>query len=88
MPSLDAETVAAYFQTLSGLPQNNVVSCEIGAPSGPTSKKRCSIGFQPKTTKDSLVVVYFAGQAMVNASGDTFPHSADGSLGSSTRLYP
>jgi uncharacterized caspase-like protein len=41
-----------------------------------------------KTTKDSLVVVYFAGQAMVNASGDTFLIPYDGSLGSPTRLYP
>ena len=46
--SLDAETVAAYFQTLSGLPQNNVRLLRNGAPSGPTSKKRCSIGFQPR----------------------------------------
>ncbi len=34
------------------------------------------------------MVVYFAGQAMVNASGETFLIPYDGSMGSPTRLYP
>lgn len=86
--SLDAETVAAYFQTLSGLPQNNVRLLRNWSALRPDIEEALLDWLPTKTTKDSLVVVYFAGQAMVNASGDTFLIPYDGSLGSPTRLYP
>lgn len=86
--SLDAETVAAYFQTLGGLPQNNVRLLRDWSALRPDIEEALLDWLPAKTTKDSLVVVYFAGQAMVNASGETFLIPYDGSLGSPTRLYP
>lgn len=86
--SLDAETVAAYFQTLGGLPQNNVRLLRDWSALRPDIEEAVLDWLPAKTTKDSLVVVYFAGQAMVGPSGDTFLIPYDGSLGSPTRLYP
>ncbi|MGC3974636.1 MAG: hypothetical protein QM771_09675 [Nitrospira sp.] len=86
--SLDAETVAAYFQTLGGLPQNNVRLLRDWSALRPDIEEALLDWLPAKTTKDSLVVVYFAGQAMVSASGETFLIPYDGSMGSPTRLYP
>jgi len=86
--SLDAETVAAYFQTLGGLPHNNVRLLRDWSALRPDIEEAVLDWLPAKTTKDSLVVVYFAGQAMVSASGDTFLIPYDGSMGSPTRLYP
>ena len=86
--SLDAETVAAYFQTLGGLPQNNVRLLRDWSALRPDIEEALLDWLPAKTTKDSLVVVYFAGQAMVNASGETFLIPYDGSMGSPSRLYP
>ena len=86
--SLDAETVAAYFQTLGGLPQNNVRLLRDWSALRPDIEEALLDWLPAKTTKESLVVVYFAGQAMVNAAGDTFLIPYDGSMGSPTRLYP
>ena len=86
--SLDAETVAAYFQTLGGLPQNNVRLLRDWSALRPDIEEALLDWLPAKTTKDSRVVVYFAGQAMVNASGETFLIPYDGSMGSPTRLYP
>ncbi|MCC6967871.1 MAG: hypothetical protein IT391_16490 [Nitrospira sp.] len=86
--SLDAETVAAYFQTLGGLPQNNVRLLRDWSALRPDIEEALLDWLPAKTTKDSLVIVYFAGQAMVSASGETFLIPYDGSMGSPTRLYP
>lgn len=86
--SLDAETVAAYFQTLGGLPQNNVRLLRDWSALRPDIEEAVLDWLPAKTTKDSVVVIYFAGQAMVSPSGDTFLIPYDGSLGSPTRLYP
>ena len=45
------ETVAAYFQTLGGLPQKTSASCGTWSAFALTSKKPCSIGFQQKPPK-------------------------------------
>ncbi|MBS0171625.1 MAG: hypothetical protein JSR62_14850 [Nitrospira sp.] len=86
--SLDAETVAAYFQTLGGLPQNNVRLLRDWSALRPDIEEALLDWLPAKTTKDSLVVIYFAGQALVNSSGETFLIPYDGSPGSPTRLYP
>lgn len=86
--SLDAETVAAYFQTLGGFPQNNVRLLRDWGALRPDIEEALLDWLPAKTTKDSLVVVYFAGQAVVSPSGETFLIPYDGSLGSPTRLYP
>ncbi|MDR4477503.1 MAG: hypothetical protein R3B11_16065 [Nitrospira sp.] len=86
--SLDAETVAAYFQTIGGLPQNNVRLLRDWNALRPDIEEALLDWLPAKTTKDSLVVVYFAGQAVGSPSGETFLVPYDGSLGSHTRLYP
>lgn len=86
--SLDAETLAAYFQALGGFPQNNVRLLRDWSALRPDIEEALLDWLPAKTTKDSLVVVYFAGQAMVSASGETFLIPYDGSMGSPTRLFP
>ncbi len=86
--ALDAETVAAYFQILGGLPQNNVRLLRDWSALRPDIEEALLDWLPAKTTKDSLVVVYFAGQALVSPAGETFLIPYDGSLGSPSRLYP
>lgn len=86
--SLDAETVAAYFQTLGGLPQNNVRLLRDWSALRPDIEEALLDWLPAKTTKESLVVIYFAGQALVSPSGETFLIPYDGAPGSPTRLYP
>jgi hypothetical protein len=85
---LDAEMVAAYFQSLGGLPRNNVRLMQDRSALRPDIEDALLDWLPSKITKDSLVVVYFAGQAMVSPTGDTFLIPYDGSLGTTARLYP
>lgn len=86
--ALDAEMVAAYFQSLGGLPRSNVRLMQDRSALRPDIEEALLDWLPSKITKDSLVVVYFAGQAMVSPTGDTFLIPYDGSLGATTRLYP
>lgn len=86
--TLDAETVATYFQTLGGLPQNNVRLLRDWSALRPDIEEALLDWLPSKITKDSVVMVYFAGQAIVTPSGETFLIPYDGSTGSPTRLYP
>lgn len=86
--TLDAEMVAAYFQTLGGLPRNNVRLLRDWSALRPDIEEALLDWLPSKVTKDSVVTVYFAGQALVTSSGETFLIPYDGSLGSPTRLYP
>lgn len=86
--TLDAETVATYFQTLGGLPQNNVRLLRDWSALRPDIEEALLDWLPSKITKDSMVTVYFAGQAIVAPSGETFLIPYDGSTGSPTRLYP
>ncbi|QOJ36346.1 MAG: hypothetical protein HRU82_15990 [Nitrospira sp.] len=85
---LDAETVAAYFQTLGGLPPNNVRLLRDWGALRPDIEEAIHDWLPSKVTKDSVVTIYFAGQAIVSPTGETFLIPYDGSLGSTTRLYP
>lgn len=85
---LDAEMVAAYFQSLGGLPRNNVRVMQDRSALRPDIEDALLDWLPSKITKDSLVVVYFAGQATVSPTGDTFLIPYDGSLGTTARLYP
>lgn len=86
--TLDAEMVATYLQTLGGLPRNNVRLLQDWSALRPDIEEALLDWLPSKITKDSVVVVYFAGQAIVAPSGETFLIPYDGSLGSTTRLYP
>jgi hypothetical protein len=86
--ALDAEMVATYFQALGGLPKHNVRLLQDWSALRPDIEEALLDWLPSKITKDSLVVVYFAGQAIVSPAGETFLIPYDGSLGATTRLYP
>lgn len=84
----DAEMVANYLQTLGGIPKNNVRLLQDGSALRPDIEEAVLDWLPSKLTQDSLVTVYFAGQAVVSPTGDIFLIPYDGSLGSTSRLYP
>jgi hypothetical protein len=86
--ALDAEMVATYVQALGGLPKNNVRLLQDWSALRPDIEEALLDWLPSKLTQDSLVTVYFAGQAVVSPTGDTFLIPYDGSLGSTSRLYP
>ena len=86
--TLDAEMVATYFQTLGGLPRNNVRVLRNWSALRPDIEEALLDWLPAKVTPDSVVTVYFAGQAIVTSSGETLLIPYDGSLGSPSRLYP
>jgi hypothetical protein len=86
--ALDAEMVATYFQSLGGLPKSNVKLLQDWSALRPDIEEVLLDWLPSRITKDSLVMVYFAGQAVVSPTGDTFLIPYDGSLGATSRLYP
>jgi hypothetical protein len=86
--ALDAEMVATYFQSLGGLPKNNVRLLQDWSALRPDIEEALLDWLPSKITKDSVVMVYFAGQAVVSPSGDTFLIPYDGAVEGTTRLYP
>jgi len=86
--ALDAEMVATYLQALGGVPKNNVRLLQDWSALRPDIEEALLDWLPSKLTQDSLVTVYFAGQAVVSPTGDTFLIPYDGSLGSTSRLYP
>lgn len=86
--ALDAEMVATYFQSLGGLPKSNVRLLEDWSALRPDIEEALLDWLPSKITSDSVVTVYFAGQAVVSPAGDTFLIPYDGAVESTTRLYP
>ncbi|MBX3235383.1 MAG: hypothetical protein KF814_04460 [Nitrospiraceae bacterium] len=85
---LDAEMIAAYFQSLGGLPASNVRMLQDWKALRPDIEELLLDWLPGKVTEQSLVVIYFAGQAVVSPAGETFLIPYDGNLGSTSRLYP
>lgn len=71
-----------------GVPKNNVRLLQDWSALRPDIEEALLDWLPSKLTQDSLVTVYFAGQAVVSPTGDTFLIPYDGSLGSTSRLYP
>ncbi len=86
--ALDAEMVATYFQSLGGLPRSNVRLLQDWSALRPDIEEALLDWLPSKITKDSVVMVYFAGQAIVSPAGETFLIPYDGSLEATSRLYP
>ena len=86
--ALDAEMVATYFQSLGGLPKNNVRLLQDWSALRPDIEEALLDWLPSKITTDSVVMVYFAGQAVVSPAGDTFLIPYDGAVDATTRLYP
>ncbi|MFZ3012394.1 MAG: caspase family protein [Nitrospira sp.] len=84
----DAETVAAYFQSLGGVPSSNVRLLH-NQKTLRADLHETLFGWLPQhAAKDAVVIVYFSGQAMVTPTGDVLLALHDGSATDSARLYP
>ncbi len=86
--ALDAELVATYFQSLGGLPSGNIRLLQDWKALRPDIEEALLDWLPGKVSKESLVVVYFAGQAVVSPTGETYLIPYDGTLGTTSRLYP
>ncbi|MBX3329579.1 MAG: caspase family protein [Nitrospira sp.] len=84
----DAETVAAYFQSLGGIPPSNIRLLR-NQKALRADINEVLFGWLPQhADKNAVVIVYFSGQAMVTPTGDILLALYDGSAADSTRLYP
>jgi hypothetical protein len=84
----DAETVAAYFQSLGGVPPSNIRLLQ-NQKALRADINEALFGWLPlHAAKDAVVVVYFSGQAIVTPTGGILLALYDGSTADSTRLYP
>jgi len=84
----DAELVAAYFQTLGGVPTANALVLQDRKALRPGIEEALLDWLPPRVKSESVVIVYFAGQAVVSASGETYLVPYEGSRNSVSRLYP
>ncbi|MBS0184640.1 MAG: caspase family protein [Nitrospira sp.] len=84
----DAETVAAYFQSLGGVPPSNIRLLQNQQALRADIHEVLFDWLPLHAAKDAVVIVYFSGQAMVAPTGDILLIPYDGSLADSTRLYP
>lgn len=85
--ALDAEMIATYFQSLGGIPASNVRLMQDSKALRPDIEEALLDWLPSRVTKDSTVIVYFAGQAVMTQTGDTFLIPYEGSLGATSRLY-
>lgn len=86
--SLDAEMVASYFQALGGIPASNVRLLQDWKALRPDIDETLLDWLPPHMTKDAVVIVYFAGHAMVTPTGEILLVPYEGSPTTSSRLYP
>lgn len=86
--SLDAEMVASYFQSLGGVPPSNIRLLQDMKALRPDIDEALLDWLPPHMGKDAVVIVYFAGQAMVTQTGDVLLVPYEGSPTATTRLYP
>lgn len=84
----DAELVAGYLQSLGGVPAENVRLLQDRKALRPDIEETLLDWLPPRVTADSVVILYFAGDAMVSASGETYLVPYEGAGGSVARLYP
>lgn len=85
--SPDAKMMAAYFKSLGGVPAANIRVLQDSKALRPDIEEALLDWLPPRVTRDSTVIFYFAGQALVTQTGDTFLIPYEGSLAATTRLY-
>ncbi len=86
--SLDAELIATYFQTVGGVPAANVRLLQDWKGLRSDIEDFILEWLPRRMTSDSVVIVYFSGQAAVSPSGETYLIPYDGKHNSTARLYP
>ncbi|MDF0673711.1 MAG: caspase family protein [Nitrospira sp.] len=84
----DAETVAAYFQSLGGVPPSNIRLLQDQEALRADINKALSWWLPLHAAKNAVVIVYFSGQAMVTPAGDILLTPYDGNAADFARLYP
>jgi len=86
--ALDAELVAAYFQTVGGVPAHNIRLLQDWKSLRPDIEEFILEWLPKRLTSDSVVIVYFSGHAAVSPNGETYLVPYDGTHNSTARLYP
>jgi caspase domain-containing protein len=86
--SLDAELISTYFQTVGGVPAANVRLLQDWKVLRSDIEDFILEWLPRRMTSDSVVIVYFSGQAAVSPSGETYLIPYDGKHNSTARLYP
>lgn len=85
--ALDAELVAAYFQTLGGVPVANIRLLQDWKALR-SDMEDFLLGWLPKRlTSESVVIVYFSGNTAISPNGDLYLIPYDGAPSSTARLY-
>ncbi|MEW6542306.1 MAG: caspase family protein [Nitrospirota bacterium] len=84
----DAELVASYFQSLGGVSASNVRVLQDRKALRADIEETLMDWLPPRLTGESVVIVYFAGHAKVDVSGETYLVPYEGSGTSAARLYP
>lgn len=70
--ALDAEMMANYFQTIGGVPPSNIRLLIDMKALRPDIEEAILDWLPTRVTADSVIIVYFSGQAKVSAAGETF----------------
>ncbi len=86
--ALDAEMIASYVQSLGGVPAKNIRLIQDWKALRPDIEEALLDWLPPLVTGESVVLIYFAGHAMVAPSGEVFLVPYDGNPANSARLYP
>ena len=86
--ALDAEMIASYFQSLGGVPTKNIRLIQDWKALRPDIEEVLLDWLPSLVTSESVVLVYFAGHAMVAPSGEVFLVPYDGNQANTARLYP
>ena len=84
----DAEMVAGYLQSLGGIPSSNVRLLQDSKALRPDIDEALLDWLPPHVTKDSVVIVFFAGQALVSHAGEILLVPYEGTPATGSRLYP
>lgn len=84
----DAELVAAYFQSLGGVPGSNVRVLQDRKALRADIEEALLDWLPTRVTADSVVILYFSGHALVTPTGETYLVPYEGSAMSASRLYP
>jgi hypothetical protein len=84
----DAELLTNYFQSLGGLPASNVRLLQDWKALRPDIDEALLDWLPGHMNKEAVVIVYFAGLAMVSPNGEVFLVPYDGTLVSPSRSYP
>jgi hypothetical protein len=84
----DAKAIAAYFQSLGGVPPSNIRLLRDQETLRADIDEALSRWLPSHAAKNAVVIVYFSGQAMVTPTDDIMLTPHDGSAADSARLYP